>query len=1016
MAYKTKIRAVSGVIIFLNIILLCFFTTPVRAGYYDYSDVLLIVNDNSAISVQIGDYFKQQRNIPDINVVHLHTVATEGVSRTEFTNNIRTPIENHLISNNLKDSINYIVTTKGVPLTVSDTAEAVNQELMLILGPYASSIGTGGSYAYSYSPYSGKDEKFSHAKFGIYLTTRLDGYSWDDIKALIDRSNISVTADNGTFILDVDPGRDGGVYQEYNDYMRQAAPLLRAKGYNVVLDETTTFLTNQQNVLGYFSWGSNDGHDTNNAIPGNTYVNGAIGDTLVSTSARSFNYPPSYGQSLIADLIHEGISGVSGYVSEPYTTAIAMPQILFVRYTSGYNLADSFGMATRLFQWKQVLIGDPKTVIVNKPAPPPVDTIPPVRVNGSPRDTLPAGTNQTTMSLSTDETATCRYSTTANISYDSMTNAFATTGETSHSTVIASLSNGSAYNYYVRCKDAAGNANTDDYIISFSIAVPDVTAPAAITDLSSSNIDQNKITLAWTAPGDDNNTGTAKSYDIRFSTFALSESNWTNAAQAQGESAPQIAGTKQSYTLTELLPNTSYYFAIKTSDEASNVSNISNIYAAKTLTVDITPPSVYIASPANGAVVQETITIQANATDDRGIASVQFKIDDVSIGSEDTASPYSISWNTNVIANGIHNITAVAKDSSNNVSTSSPVAVTVNNPSPTLFVSLTGQGNPGSNYSLTATVSGTAAGLTDYTFYCDRQDSGANITYPYNAQYLSSAETTITAQSICKYRKAGTYTAKVIAQRQGLAVESRVTLVVQTSKGEGKKGTVAGKTAYQTKLAENSLVKQTDNPNVYLIRNGQKIPIPSVEALTKSGFSIHDIKTASSKNIQDTITASLTKSASNDRVYLLKQNRKLLIPSAEDFEANGYQWENIVPIPEALANSIPNATLVKTDNYRAVYALNNETIRHILNSDIFNSYNYKWNDIVTITADELNVYKIANLVKGENNDSVYLLENNQKKKIISLLGSFNNYEFDWLNVQTVNQTEINAYENAGEIK
>ncbi|UCD02612.1 MAG: fibronectin type III domain-containing protein [Candidatus Aenigmatarchaeota archaeon] len=95
---------------------------------------------------------------------------------------------------------------------------------------------------------------------------------------------------------------------------------------------------------------------------------------------------------------------------------------------------------------------------------------PPVRSNGQPTGTLPAGTNQTTISLDTDEDATCKYDTTSGTSYSAMPNTFSTTGGTSHSQLITSLTNGSSYTYYVRCQDTSGNANTDDYLISFSVA------------------------------------------------------------------------------------------------------------------------------------------------------------------------------------------------------------------------------------------------------------------------------------------------------------------------------------------------------------------------------------------------------------------------------------------------------------------------------------------------------------------------------------------------------------------
>ena len=133
----------------------------------------------------------------------------------------------------------------------------------------------------------------------------------------------------------------------------------------MTLDNTTTFLTNQSNVLGYVSWGSNDPEAKNHAKTNNSWGPGAIIETAVSSSGRTFDYPPSYGQSLIADLISEGVTGAKGYTSEPYLDAIAHPDILFPRYVDGYNLAESYYMASEYIGWKDVVVGDPKTVIYN---------------------------------------------------------------------------------------------------------------------------------------------------------------------------------------------------------------------------------------------------------------------------------------------------------------------------------------------------------------------------------------------------------------------------------------------------------------------------------------------------------------------------------------------------------------------------------------------------------------------------------------------------------------------------
>src|SRR5205823_214991 len=89
----------------------------------------------------------------------------------------------------------------------------------------------------------------------------------------------------------------------------------------------------------------------------------------------------------------------------------------------------------------------------------PADTAPPVRSGGQPLGTLPAGTTQTTLALTTNEAATCRYSPSAGVAYDAMTQTFATTGATAHSTPVSGLVDGSSYAFYVRCLDTAANPN-----------------------------------------------------------------------------------------------------------------------------------------------------------------------------------------------------------------------------------------------------------------------------------------------------------------------------------------------------------------------------------------------------------------------------------------------------------------------------------------------------------------------------------------------------------------------------
>jgi hypothetical protein len=122
---------------------------------------------------------------------------------------------------------------------------------------------------------------------------------------------------------------------------------------------------------------------------------------------------------------------------------------------------------------------------------------------------------------------------------------------------------------------------------------------------------------------------------------------------------------------------------------------------------DTTPPTVSLTAPANGSTVTGDVTLSANASDNTGVAGVQFKVDGSNVGSEVTTSPFSVTWDSTAIANGSHTITAVARDGSNNSTTSTSVTVTVANvpdtTAPTVSLTTPAAGS---------TVSGSAVNVT----------------------------------------------------------------------------------------------------------------------------------------------------------------------------------------------------------------------------------------------------------------------------------------------------------------
>jgi Leucine-rich repeat (LRR) protein len=105
-------------------------------------------------------------------------------------------------------------------------------------------------------------------------------------------------------------------------------------------------------------------------------------------------------------------------------------------------------------------------------------------------------------------------------------------------------------------------------------------APSTVSDLTVKNVTPSSVTLGWTAPGDDTSSGTAALYDIRYSKTNNLWSEWDSATQVTGEPSPKPAGSAESMTISGLLADSTYYFALQAADEATNWSFISNVVSA----------------------------------------------------------------------------------------------------------------------------------------------------------------------------------------------------------------------------------------------------------------------------------------------------------------------------------------------------------------------------------------------------------------------------------------------------
>ncbi len=314
------------------------------------ANVLVVENSLSTDSIAIAQRYIAQRHVPVANLCKIKCTTLETVSTRDAVFTILTPVRQYIQTHHLK--IDYIVLTKGIPIYF-DSGTWKDCSIDSVMVELDDPVGVE-----SQNPYFAATDRFSHAEYGIYLVTRLTGWTVTDCYRLID-SGQATTPAAGPIYLHPAPGHDTDGNADANQAIRIAWAELSASGYNVDLDSSDYFHNTTQPMMGYYSWGSNDPNFDKGLYDSMKFARGSIAETIVSTSARTFYDPRAPGQSLIADLVHEGVAGCKGYVTEPYVAAMAVANILFDRYTSGWNLADSFYASSRIVCWKDIVIGDP---------------------------------------------------------------------------------------------------------------------------------------------------------------------------------------------------------------------------------------------------------------------------------------------------------------------------------------------------------------------------------------------------------------------------------------------------------------------------------------------------------------------------------------------------------------------------------------------------------------------------------------------------------------------------------
>ncbi|MCK4892177.1 MAG: hypothetical protein KAS78_05915, partial [Candidatus Pacebacteria bacterium] len=227
-------------------------------------------------------------------------------------------------------------------------------------------------------------------------------------------------------------------------------------------------------------------------------------------------------------------------------------------------------------------------------------------------------------------------------------------------------------------------------------------------------------------------------------------------------------------------------------------------------------------------------------------------------------------------------------------------------------------------------------------------------------------------------------------------------------------------------ITNNALVRKNGGHKVYVVNNNKKQWITTSKVFNSKGYKWENVYGLTSEDIdglenggdiKSSGAYKLIKSKNGNKIYVVKGNRRLWIPTAEAFNKNGYEWENVVEVGDGEMNAYADIKLIKEANSPKIYYVYSgiSMKRWMPTAEIFLSYSNKWEDIETIDKAEMDGYSDVKLIKKIGGYEVYYLENGVKRHIISP-SVFASNGFNWNNIVGVNEIEFNHYQVGKDLK
>lgn len=151
-------------------------------------------------------------------------------------------------------------------------------------------------------------------------------------------------------------------------------------------------------------------------------------------------------------------------------------------------------------------------------------------------------------------------------------------------------------------------------------------------------------------------------------------------------------------------------------------------------------PSVWFATPTTNSAVSGSVTLAATSSGRVAISSVQFEVDGTDIGSAISSAPYTASWNSTSVSDGIHTLYTVSKNTAGTYATSS-ISITVGNTPPSTPTNLVASSTSSQQINLSWTAATDTIGIAGYQIFRNNSEIATSTQTSYADTGLAEATT-----------------------------------------------------------------------------------------------------------------------------------------------------------------------------------------------------------------------------------------------------------------------------------